>query len=250
MKPLKRLPAFVALILILCILLLLPAACSKQEQKPQSAGPGAEPEQPEQPEQTPAPGEENRIEPPERTLVFGEDSAQTRKPERQEEIVARSAVLRRNAQFLELSGGRQRYPVDLVIGELAEHAAQNSDAREVRALGRRFLLAALAGRMDEVQQMSTAAARDVLSTQIEAWNTRDLRVSEIRLGKFQWEEAAVRFNFRILAQPGRTAGSAVCIFEDEQWRVQAVECDCSALRSQYEPVEYTGFPENYGYFQY
>lgn len=247
MKLLKRVPALVALVLIVGISMLLPAACSKQEQGPQSAGPGAEPEQP---EQSSAPEGDNRIEAPERTLVFGEESALAQKPEQQEEIVARSAALRRNAQFLELSGGRQRYPVDLVIGELAANAAQNSDARDVRALGRRFLLAALAGRMDEVQQMSTAAARDVLSTQIEAWNSREVRVSEIRLGKFQWEEAAVRFNFRILAQPGRTAGSAVCLFEDEQWRVQAVECDCSALRTQYEPVEYTGFPENYGYFQY
>ena len=249
MKLLKRVPVFVPFVLIVSSALLLPAACSKQEGSRQSGEASSEPQaavstQPADSTEPTGPSS------PERTLVFGEESEQAPRPAPQEKITLPSAVLRRNADFLEHSGGRQRYPIDLVIGELAVYSPLDSDAREVRGLGRRFLQAAFAGRIEDVRQMSSVNVRDMLSTQIEAWNTRGVRMSEIRIGKFQWEAAAARFDFRILAPPGRTAGSVVCIFEDEQWRVQAVECETSALQERYEPAEYSDFPENYGYFQY
>lgn len=202
-----------------------------------------------------APDDENRIQKPERTLVFGEETEQAAEPEPTAEIVEGSAVLRRNTPFLVQAAGVQHYPFDLVIGKLAPYDAvqqdsQQNDARRVRSLGRRFLEAALAGNVEQLQQMSSASGRDILPAQVGNWNTQGVEVLEIRIGEIRWNDATAGFDFRIIASPGRSAGSAVCVYENEQWRLQALECDCSRLLTEYEPVEYSGFPENYGYFQY
>jgi len=202
-----------------------------------------------------------RIEKPEKTLVFGDDEEPAEQNDSRlaavsaEKIIEASAVLRRNTGFVEQSGAMAQYPVDLVIGKLASHRTSGSmapenDAQEVHGLGMRFLEAALSGRIDQLQDLSSTSARKVLPTQLEKWETEDVQITEVRIGEIQWDSAVARFDFRIISLQGRAAGSAVCVFEDGQWRVQAVECDCSMLRIQYKPVEYRGFPENYGYFQY
>src|SRR6056297_3431623 len=53
--------------------------------------------------------DEDRIQKPERTLVFGEETEQTAEPEAPAEIVEGSAVLRRNTPFLAQAAGVQQY---------------------------------------------------------------------------------------------------------------------------------------------
>lgn len=249
MKLMKSLSAYTLLfLLVLSVGSGVLTSCSGEKRTAETAGKPPETS----PEST---DEKNSIQKPERTLVFGEESEQAAKPEQPAEIVEGSAVLRRNAPFLAQAAGVQQYPFDLIIGKLSPYAAsqpdlQQNDARRVRTLGQRFLEAALAGDTEQLQQMSSESGRDILSVQVGNWNTEGVRVLEIRIGEIRWKDAAAAFDFRIIASPGRSAGSAVCVYEDEQWRIQALEFDCSSLRTEYEPAEYSGFPKNYGYFQY
>ncbi len=198
---------------------------------------------------------EGRVQKPERTLVFGEETDQSPEAESSAEVVKGSPVLRRNARFLEQAGAAGLYPVDLVIGKLSpaainDYEMQQGDVQAVAELGRRFLESAMSGNMEQLQALSSKSSREVLRTQVGKWSVEGVKLAEIRIGEIQWDDAAAQFDFRILAMPGRTAGSVVAVFEDTQWRVQAIECDCGALEEKYEPVDYSGFPSNYGYFQY
>lgn len=198
---------------------------------------------------------EDRVREPERTLVFGEEAEQSPGAESSAEVVESSPMLRRNARFLEQAGAYGLYPVDLVIGKLTpadinDNGMQQNDLQAVKELGRRFLEAAISGNMEQLQVLSSASAREVLRTQIGKWSVDGVKLTEIRIGEIQWDGAVAQFDFRILAMPGRAAGSAICVFEDTQWRVQAIECECSTLQEKYEPVDFSGFPSNYGYFQY
>ncbi len=249
MKQMKRLSAYTVLVLlVLSVGSGVLTSCSEEER----AADAAEEQTETSPESS---GDESGIQQPERTLVFGEESEQAGEPEPPAEIVEGSAIVRRNARFLAQAAGVQHYPFDLIIGKLAPYypAQQDTpqnDARRVHRLGQRFLESALAGNTEQLQQLSSESVRDILPAQVGNWNTEGVQVLEIRIGEIRWNAASAGFDFRIIASPGRSAGSAVCVYEDEQWRVQALECEISSLLTEYEPVEYSGFPENYGYFQY
>src|SRR6056297_3334977 len=105
-----------------------------------------------------------RVDKPERTLIFGEEETEEERAgesapaESDSEVRAAepSAVLQRNAAFLERTGSKARYPFDLIIGKLASYESSysetegNADNVKVAALGERFLRAAFNGKMNIV----------------------------------------------------------------------------------------------------
>ena len=207
-----------------------------------------------------------RVDKPERTLIFGEEETEEERAgesapaESDSEVRAAepSAVLQRNAAFLERSGSTARYPFDLIIGKLAPYESLYSETEgkgdndnvKVAALGERFLRAAFDGKMNVVKQLSSPAAQDSLSVQVKAWETQDVQIEEIRIGAIHLEDATARFDFRVFAQIGRGAGNAVAVFAQDRWTLQAIEFDVGRLQDEYVPPEYTDFPVNYDYFTY
>jgi len=194
-----------------------------------------------------------RVDKPERTLIFGEEEERAgesgpAESDSEVRVAEPSAVLQRNAAFLERSGSKAHYPFDLIIGKLASY--KSHDNVEVAALGERFLRAAFDGKMNIVKQLSSSAAQDSLSVQVKAWETQDVQIEEIRIGAIHLEDATARFDFRVFAQIGRGAGNAVALFVQDRWTLQAIVFDVDRLQDEYVPPEYTEFPENYGYFEY
>ncbi|MCF7915534.1 MAG: hypothetical protein K9L66_10245 [Spirochaetaceae bacterium] len=202
-----------------------------------------------------------RVDKPERTLIFGEEEERAgesgpAETDSEVRVAEPSAVLQRNAAFLERSGSKARYPFDLIIGKIASYQSSYSETEgkadngKVAALGERFLRAAFDGKMNIVKQLSSPAAQDSLSVQVKAWETQDVQIEEIRIGAIHLDDATAHFDFRVIAQIGRGAGNAVAVFAQDRWTVQAIEFDAGRLQDEYVPPEYTDFPDNYGYFQY
>jgi len=205
-----------------------------------------------------------RVDKPERTLIFGEEKKEeereggssTAESGTEVRVAEPSAVLQRNAAFLERSGSKARLPFDLIIGKLASYESYDSDSEaktdndKVAVLAERFLRAAFDRKMNMLKQLSSPAAQDILPVQVKAWETQNVQIDEIRIGAIHLEDATARFDFRVISQFGRGAGSAVAVFAEDRWAMQAIEFDGGRLKVEYEPPEYTDFPDNYGYFQY
>ncbi|MDZ7793803.1 MAG: hypothetical protein U5P10_08990 [Spirochaetia bacterium] len=205
-----------------------------------------------------------KVDKPERTLIFGEEETEEERAgesgpaesDAEVRVAEPSAVLQRNAAFLERFGSKSRYPFDLIIGKLASYESYDggseakTDNEKVAALAERFLRAAFEGEVDILKQLSSSTAQDSLPVQVKAWETEDVQIEEFRIGTIHVEDATARFDFRVIAQLGRGAGNAVAVFAVDKWTMQAIEFDAGRLQEEYVPPEYNDFPENYGYFHY
>ena len=251
------------LLAVLCAWVI--SSCSKSDESlPETGTPRTEEQQKSTDTESLQSDNTKRIEKPERTLIFGEE---TKEEEREGEsgaaesdaevgVTEPSAVLQRKVAFIERSGSKARYPFDFIIGELASYKDYDSDSKaktdnnKVALLAERFIGAAFDGKMNILKQLSSPAAQDSLPVQVKAWETQNIQIEEFRIGEIHVEDATARFDFRVIAKLGRVAGNAVAVFVGDGWAMQAIEFDVRRLQNEYVPAEYTDFPDNYGYFYY
>lgn len=253
------------LLLLIVVFVWVFLSCSKSEESsPESGAPRTEEQQKSANIDSPQGESTKKVEKPERTLIFGEEETEKEgagengpaESNAEVRVTAPSAVLQRNAGFIERSGSTARYPFDLIIGKLAFYEDNDSDSEgktdndKVAAMGERFLRASFEGEMNILEQLISPAAQDSLPVQVEAWETQNVQIEEIRIGAIHVEDATARFDFRVITQLGRGAGNAVAVFAEDRWTMQAIEFDVGELQEEYVPPEYNNFPDNYSYFQY
>jgi len=206
-------------------------------------------------------GEEQKpIEKPERTLIFGENTETganktmgeeaEESPETEVEIAEPSVTLQRNGAFLQRAGTQDYYPFDLVIGRLAPIHSDKSDTGIIAQRAERFLRFALEAQFEELRKLSSPSAEDALVRQVKKWPIEEIGIEEIRIGAVEVEDGRALFDFRIIAGTGRVAGSAVGVFQEKEWRIQALEFNGGELLTEYRAPDYSEFPDMYGFFQY
>lgn len=269
MKQFKRGLVFFILISTLLLLFMVGlSACTKSEDSSSDSnstrtedGKSQDYQSTEKPEQGDG---EKKIEKPERTLIFGENTdreadreADREKykeeeggPEAEVEIAEPSVAFQRNEAFLQRAGKAEFYPFDLVIGQLASYRKGESDISIIIQRAERFLHFALEAKFEELRELSSPSARDALETQVRKWPIEEIEVEEIRIGAIEVEDSRALFDFRIIAGTSRAAGSAVGVFQEDEWRIQALEFNGGELLTQYKAPDYSDFPDMYGFFQY